>query len=77
MYGSLQKEKRDLWTSYMVINETNQMGLLSIFSHQSSIFNLSIKNPLLQFCINSWGYHKHSLSVLMSSQLESPEVEGY
>lgn len=77
MYGSLQKEKRDLWTSYLVINEINQMGLLSIFSYQFSIFYISTKNVLLQLCINIWGYDKHILSVVMSSQVESPEVEGY
>lgn len=66
--------KRDPWTSYLVINEMNQMALLSIFSYQVSIFYISTKNVLLQFFINIWGYDKLSLSVLMSSQAESLEV---
>lgn len=69
--------KIDLWTPSLVINEMNQMALLSIFLYQFSIFYISTKNVLLEFCIDIWGYDKHSLSVLMPSQIESPEAEGY
>lgn len=69
--------RTDLWTPSLVINEMNQMALLSIFLYQFSIFYISTKNVLLEFCIDIWGYDKHSLSVLMPSQIESPEAEGY
>lgn len=71
----ITREKRDLWTSHLVINKMNQKGLLNIFSYQFSIFYISIKNVTILH--KTWGYDKHSLNVLMSSQAESPKAEGY
>lgn len=71
--------KRDLWTSYLVINKMNQMVLLSVHSYQFYIFwyRHQKSTVTIQFCDNILDYDNHSLSVLMSSQVGFPEVEGY
>lgn len=69
--------KRDFWTSHLVINKINGSPQYFLISVLYFLYLHQKRTVTIQFCDNILGYDNHSLSVLMSSQVGFPEVEGY